>query len=602
MQTDLKNDSAWSGEPSIKRSELELGPKIATGSFGTVHKGTCRGVAVAIKVLHDQHLSKEKIDELRKEVVIMTRLKHPYILMSMGVCTDPGQVALVMEYVDGRNLDTILKDTTFPLTLQRQIHIAKGIAKGMNWLHCLDPPIIHRDIKPANVLVNAAFDVKVCDFGLSCVKEIPKPGEGLRDTAVGSPIWMSPEVLSGHLASEKSDIYAFAIVMWQILTRETPFKGIRSFDEFLDEIIDNHTRPPIPKGLDSSFEALINDCWHPEPAKRPSFGQILDRLDDVLINVAIKDEKGRKIWHQMRSKVDMLRELYPFSVAWPYFAQQMKATVAPKLDEVSFLLLPGVRCMQIILAEDMRDLTTQKGLKKVSCDNFGKFVDTFGPLNSSFLDRLQTLCEKPWFHGAISTGEAENRLKTGGGSDKRGIFLVRLSSNPQSSFTISRFNKGGVIVHQRIMRDRATGQFLIQIDDKLRTYATLIDLVDGLKGDMFLQTPCSDSRDFAIVFMPTYESGGYLAAEAMQSVLNAVQTTTSPSNNGSSAGGGVGHSGGGGGGGSAEEAPLSARKTKKKSTGKKKSRKEGKEGKEKKERKVHKKKKVKSSATTGDSK
>lgn len=140
----------------IKASELEFGSKIAEGKYGTVYKGKCRGQTVAIKLLHNQHLSEEKLEELKTEVEIMTypplpsrtersglahtwlphkkqflrRLRHPCILLLMGVCTDPNNVALVMEYVEGKGLDRILHDPKVPLSQTQQLRIAKDIAKG----------------------------------------------------------------------------------------------------------------------------------------------------------------------------------------------------------------------------------------------------------------------------------------------------------------------------------------------------------------------------------------------------------------------------------------------------------------------------------------
>ncbi len=177
----------------IKASELEFGPKIAEGKYGTVFKGKCRGQTVAIKLLHNQHLSEEKLEELKTEVEIMTyvfpscfcyslpvkvfvecrergraqrdslcllctlemkalypllfrrgshpyrfqlypsiysRLRHPCILLLMGVCTEPNNVALVMEYVEGKGLDRILHDPKVPLSQTQQLRIAKDIAKG----------------------------------------------------------------------------------------------------------------------------------------------------------------------------------------------------------------------------------------------------------------------------------------------------------------------------------------------------------------------------------------------------------------------------------------------------------------------------------------
>eukprot|EP01087_Luapelamoeba_hula_P002896 TRINITY_DN1270_c0_g1_i2.p1 TRINITY_DN1270_c0_g1~~TRINITY_DN1270_c0_g1_i2.p1 ORF type:complete len:683 (-),score=166.80 TRINITY_DN1270_c0_g1_i2:47-2095(-) len=547
MQHGQEESEEWRGKVMVRADELEVGQKIAEGKYGTVYKGKCRGQSVAIKILHNQHLSNEKLEELRTEVEIMSRLRHPCILLLMGVCTDKDKIALVMEYVEGKSLDRILHDSKINLSLQTQLHIAKDIAKGMNWLHCLDPPIIHRDIKPPNILVNASYDVKVCDFGLSCVKEIPKPDEELRDTAVGSPIWMAPEVLSGHLASEKSDVYAFAIVLWEIMTRKSPFSNVRSFDEFLDDVIDNHKRPPLPDDMDANLKKLIEECWSGNAKKRPNFSEILDRLDDILINMLIKDAKGKELWRSMKNK-EYLGEHYPFFAAFSCFNEQLCKTLGlSKNEEANLSGHHGYACFKIIIGEYYHSLYSTADSVKVTCESWGKFVDTFGPLESGMglFNRLEELCSKQWFHGAISSEDAEKRLKTGGAQDpdkKKGYFLVRLSSNPQSCFTISRFDKRGAIVHQRITRDKGLGHYLIKVDKDVHRYESLVELVDDLEQELYLKTACSESRDFGIVFLPTYETNGYLDEQKQEeltarisAIKNAAGNSNSPSTNAAAA-------------------------------------------------------------------
>jgi len=514
MQGRKLNEEEWEkGKVHIKASELEMGPKIAEGKYGTVFKGKCRGQTVAIKLLHNQHLSEEKLEELKTEVEIMTRLRHPCILLLMGVCTDPNNIALVMEYVEGKGLDRILHDAKVTLTQTQQLRIAKDIAKGMNWLHCLDPPIIHRDIKPPNILVTANFDVKVCDFGLSCVIEIPKPNEKLRDTAVGSPIWMAPEVLSGHLASEKSDVYAYAIVLWEILTRKPPFSDVRSFEEFLDDVIDNDKRPPIPESTHGRLKALIQRCWDGNPKKRPYFSEILNEMDEILVEMLIKDDTAKDMWKSMKS-TDFLGEHYPFFVPWEGFLEQLANAL-----ETPDLLKPnntdkGYLCLRTILATPYKDFTRDRPQMTVTCESFGRFLDCFGPLvedDCNIVTKLTEICEKSWFHGDIGRGDAESRLNASK-ENKRGLFLVRLSSNNDSCFTISRINKDNKIVHQRIARDKR-GNYVVQVGEEIKAFRSLIDLIESQKGekDLNLKTPCSEGRSFAIIFAPLIESRGYLS-------------------------------------------------------------------------------------------
>eukprot|EP00005_Dracoamoeba_jomungandri_P000898 CAMPEP_0174251982 /NCGR_PEP_ID=MMETSP0439-20130205/1638_1 /TAXON_ID=0 /ORGANISM="Stereomyxa ramosa, Strain Chinc5" /LENGTH=565 /DNA_ID=CAMNT_0015332445 /DNA_START=29 /DNA_END=1726 /DNA_ORIENTATION=+ len=516
-----ENGDVWTreGRVQIKASELDMGVKIAEGKYGIVYKGKCRGQVVAIKLLHNQHLSQEKLEELRTEVEIMVRLRHPCILLLMGVCTEPNNVALVMEYVDGKSLDRILHDSKIPLSPQRQLRLATEIAKGMNWLHCLDPPIIHRDIKPPNILVTNNWDVKVCDFGLSCVKEIPKPDEELRDTAVGSPIWMAPEVLSGHLASEKSDIYAYAIVLWEILTRQPPFSNVRSFEEFLDDVIDNHKRPPLPDDTQPGMKQLIEDCWHPNPKKRPHFKDILPRLDDILIDTLITDPDGKELWRACRTK-EALSEHYPFFIAWTSLFDELCELVG--MSENEMRNSKGYLCLRILLAEAYQDLKSSESKEmKVTCESWGRLLDCFGPLkvkHSTVLDKVEEICKQPWFHGAITSGDAEKRLTAAsksGKKEQKGSFLVRLSSNSSSCFTISRIHDSKIF-HQRISRDPTDGDYVILVGGRdRRCYGSLVQLVNDLKNELNLKVACSESRAFALCFSisPEIESGGYLMAD-----------------------------------------------------------------------------------------
>jgi len=170
----------------------------------------------------------------------------------------------------------------------------------MNWLHCLKPePIIHRDLKPPNVLVTKDFGVKVCDFGLSCVKEKFDPKAPPKDKAVGTPVWMSPEILCGLPASEKSDVYAYGLVLWvrarrgsfrklqapmaagvaracltniksqELFTRQSkPFAHVTSFAEFCDLVIDKNVRPPLNDSVPKHVRRLIKACWHGDMDKR----------------------------------------------------------------------------------------------------------------------------------------------------------------------------------------------------------------------------------------------------------------------------------------------------------------------------------------------
>eukprot|EP00005_Dracoamoeba_jomungandri_P009101 CAMPEP_0174267682 /NCGR_PEP_ID=MMETSP0439-20130205/34525_1 /TAXON_ID=0 /ORGANISM="Stereomyxa ramosa, Strain Chinc5" /LENGTH=289 /DNA_ID=CAMNT_0015355315 /DNA_START=13 /DNA_END=879 /DNA_ORIENTATION=- len=200
------------GSLDIKHSEIEKGPKLGEGAYGVVYKGKCRGFDVAIKVLHNQSLTQKVLDELRNELSIMIKLRNPNIILLMGLCLEK-EICIVMEYVEGRDLEDIITSKTFDLTPMQTLRLLQDIAKGIQWLHSLDPPILHRDIKPGNVLVDKHLNIKLIDFGLSCIKEKQPDGE-VRKTIFGTPIYMAPEILQGSADTEKSDSYSYAITAW----------------------------------------------------------------------------------------------------------------------------------------------------------------------------------------------------------------------------------------------------------------------------------------------------------------------------------------------------------------------------------------------------
>jgi serine/threonine protein kinase len=98
------------------------------------------------------------------------------------------------------------------------------------------------------------------DFGLSAIKETDYLQD--KDSIPGTPLWMAPEVLLGKPLDEKSDVYSYAIVLWEIVTKEEPFPEFQSYREFKRAICRTHTRPPIPENTIPSLAHLMQVCWN----------------------------------------------------------------------------------------------------------------------------------------------------------------------------------------------------------------------------------------------------------------------------------------------------------------------------------------------------
>ncbi|KAK9127647.1 hypothetical protein Syun_016444 [Stephania yunnanensis] len=156
----------------IPWTDLILKEKVGAGSFGTVHHADWNGSDVAVKILMEQDFHPERFKEFLREVAIMKRLRHPNIVLFMGAVTKSPHLSIVTEYLSRGSLYRLLHKSGAREVLdeRRRLNMAYDVAKGMNYLHRRNPPIVHRDLKSPNLLVDKKYTVKVCDFGLSRLK------------------------------------------------------------------------------------------------------------------------------------------------------------------------------------------------------------------------------------------------------------------------------------------------------------------------------------------------------------------------------------------------------------------------------------------------
>ncbi|KAL8140555.1 hypothetical protein V2J09_006576 [Rumex salicifolius] len=209
----------------IPWNEIALKERIGSGSFGTVHRGEWNGSEVAVKILMEQDFHAEHFKEFLREVAIMITLRHPNIVLFMGAVTQPPNLSIVTEYLSRGSLFRILhrSGAREMLDERRRLNMAYDVAKGMNYLHKRNPPIVHRDLKSPNLLVDRKYTVKVCDFGLSRLKANTFLSS---KSAAGTPEWMAPEVLRDEPSDEKSDIYSFGVILWELATMQQPWGSL----------------------------------------------------------------------------------------------------------------------------------------------------------------------------------------------------------------------------------------------------------------------------------------------------------------------------------------------------------------------------------------
>lgn len=142
----------------------------------------------------------------------------------------------------------------------------------------LRPPIVHRDLKSPNLLVDAAYTVKVGDFGLSRSKANTFLSS---KTAAGTPEWMAPEVLRDEPSDEKSDVYSFGVILWELVTLQQPWRNLNP-TQVVAAVGFKGKRLEIPKNVTWEVAALIEACWADDPWKRPPFSYIMEFLQQEI--------------------------------------------------------------------------------------------------------------------------------------------------------------------------------------------------------------------------------------------------------------------------------------------------------------------------------
>ncbi|XWS23995.1 hypothetical protein CRYUN_Cryun28dG0063100 [Craigia yunnanensis] len=276
----------------ISWDELHIKERVGAGSFGTVHRAEWHGSDVAVKVLTVQDFHDDQLKEFLREVAIMKRVRHPNVVLFMGAVTKRPHLSIVTEYLPRGSLYRLIQRPASGETLdqRRRLRMALDVAKGINYLHCLNPPVVHWDLKSPNLLVDKNWTVKVCDFGLSRFKADSFISS---KSVAGTPEWMAPEFLRGEPSNEKSDVYSFGVILWELITMQEPWSGL-SPAQVVGAVAFQNRRLSIPPNTCPKLASLMESCWADDPAQRPSFANIVEALKKLLKSPLQLMQMGRQ--------------------------------------------------------------------------------------------------------------------------------------------------------------------------------------------------------------------------------------------------------------------------------------------------------------------
>lgn len=553
------------GPPEIKSTEVNRLSKLGTGSFGDVWKGTCREQPVAIKILHRQDYDAKQLQVFKREVEVLSQIYHPNVCLFMGACFEKGNMMIVSELVARGDLEKMLRDKNFEMSLFLRIRLAIDAARGITWLHYGDPAFIHRDIKPANFLVTENYTIKITDFGLS---QATTQGCSLRDGkegARGTPLWMAPEVLEGKEFSTSADVYSFGIVLWEIFTRKEPFSQFRNYQKFKEAVCKQMVRPKIPPECPQSLVTLIEKCWAADPLLRPNFVTILEELENILIDVAVEnDEAAREFWKSFfKGRVDVPWEEWSktflefLGVKTPGAdTENEKLPEAPTVDQIKGASKEALQEFserspanyQIVYQEfvrranetaakeagpqemeldddaeyEMREAERVHSLnlkclnavlalnspsletKMVNLETFGAITNYFGPLidNNASESFLERLrCIVSKSWFHGDLQTKESERLLEGRPD--GTFMIRFSNKVPGAFTVSKIQDGKT-THQRVGHKPGSGYMIGNY-----TFPSLEDLIEKCSSELKLVTSCPGAK-YAAIFIDNADRSGYI--------------------------------------------------------------------------------------------
>ncbi|XP_004308194.1 PREDICTED: probable receptor-like protein kinase At5g18500 [Fragaria vesca subsp. vesca] len=264
---------------------------LSEGGFGSVYKGELNGVKIAVKQHKNASFQGEK--EFKSEVHVLSKARHENLVMLLGSCSKGRQRLLVYEYVCNGSLDQHLSThpNNKPLSWDKKIKIATGAAKGLKYLH--QNNIIHRDVRPNNILVTHDYESLLGDFGLARTQHEDPDLSSDTTRVVGTLGYLAPEYAESGKVSTKTDVYAFGVILLQLITgiRPTDKKlGGKSLVGWARPLLKERNYPDLidPRNADAHdvhqlywMVRIAEKCLTRDPHKRLTMDTVAVALDQL---------------------------------------------------------------------------------------------------------------------------------------------------------------------------------------------------------------------------------------------------------------------------------------------------------------------------------
>ncbi|HWX38358.1 MAG TPA: serine/threonine-protein kinase [Candidatus Sulfotelmatobacter sp.] len=242
-------------QPGERFEQFRIEAFIVRTSMTTIYRATDVGTGqlVAIKIPHPElECDPTFYSRFQREIAIGKKLRHPRVVQMLD-SSGMDQLCIVMEWLDGKFLREIISREG-KLSVARATRLAAGVCEALEYIH--SQGVVHRDLKPENIMVGEGDSVTLIDFGISA-------GEGMRrltfsklSNAMGTPDYISPEQIKRKHNDGRSDVYALGVILFEMLTGNTPFNGPNPFAVMNDRLVND---PPPARELNPEISAQMQE-------------------------------------------------------------------------------------------------------------------------------------------------------------------------------------------------------------------------------------------------------------------------------------------------------------------------------------------------------
>ncbi|KAK4254794.1 hypothetical protein QN277_007890 [Acacia crassicarpa] len=277
--------------PEYELNPLELQVRKSDGiSRGAYQVAKWNGTKVSVKILDkDCYSDPDSINAFKHELTLLEKVRHPNVVQFVGAVTQNIPMMIVSEYHPKGDLASYLQKKG-RLSPSKALRFALDIARGMNYLHeCKPDPIIHCDLKPKNILLDSGGQLKVAGFGMVRLSKISPDKTRLVQPGANidlSSLYVAPEIYKDDTFDRSVDAYSFGLIVYEMIEGIQPLHP-KPPEEALKLMCIEGKRPPFKiktKSYPPDLRELIEECWDPEPLVRPTFSEVIVRLDKIVAN------------------------------------------------------------------------------------------------------------------------------------------------------------------------------------------------------------------------------------------------------------------------------------------------------------------------------